>query len=116
MAYLHIDCVHIVHYFVHIAGLHIAYLQIACVHNAYLDIACVRSKTRCYTGRHEHMGTGQSQAVRCLCVCPEYCVHALWCKQAKASFLCRGAYKWRYGLHRIEGLMLFQTRSQMCMS
>ena len=66
MAYLHIDCVHIAHYFVHIAGLHIAYLDIACVHNsyleiasvhnAYLDIASVRSKTRCYTGRHEHIG------------------------------------------------------------
>ena len=78
MAYLHIDCVHIAHYFVHIAGLHIAYLDIACVHNSYLDIASVRSKTRCYIGRHEYMGTGQLQcSALSLCLFKILCARTL---------------------------------------
>ena len=78
MAYLHIDCVHIVHYFVHIAGLHIAYLDIACVHNSYLDISSVRSKTRCYIGRDEYMGTGQLQcSALSLCLFKILCARTL---------------------------------------
>ena len=114
MAYLHIDCVHIVHCWF----AHCLFTDCLCAH--YLCAHCLCAKLSTVLHRqawtHEHRPVKKQCAVFVSVVCPEYCVHALWCKQASTSFLYRGAYKWRNGFHRIAGLMLLQKRSQMCMS
>ena len=120
---------------VHMAYLHIAHYTLLCVHSwlahcLFTDCFCAQlvctmlnEKLLVCEVRHDATQAGMNtwaqasyNAVRCLCVCPKYCVHALWCKRPSTSFLCRGAYKWRNGLYWIAGLMLLQNLSQMCMS